>query len=125
MQICAPRPPQAALAWAVPALRGWRDGNAAAMARRGDAFTAALREAPDWRIEALGGYFAWVRIPAGMQCAAQAAETLAATQGVVTLPGTVLGPGGERHLRMAFAGIGEAAITTLPARLRAITENNP
>jgi aspartate/methionine/tyrosine aminotransferase len=123
IQICPPRPPQAALAWAVPALRGWRDGNAAAMARRGAAFAAALREAPAWRIEALGAYFAWVRIPEAMGSTAQAAEALAATQGVVTLPGTAFGPGGERHLRMAFAGVGEAAIAALPARLRAVMED--
>lgn len=122
IQICAPRPPQAALAWAVPALLSWREDNAAAMARRGAAFSAALREAPAWRIEALGAYFAWVRIPDAMHSAAQAAEMLAARQGVVSLPGTVFGPGGERHLRMAFAGVSEAAIATLPTRLRSIME---
>ncbi|MDB5412549.1 MAG: aspartate/tyrosine/aromatic aminotransferase [Rubritepida sp.] len=123
IQICAPRPPQVALAWAIPALRVWREDNAAAMARRGAAFAAALREAPTWRIEALGAYFAWVRIPEAMRSAAQAAETLAQTQGVITLPGTAFGPGGERHLRMAFAGVEEAAIAALPARLNAITED--
>jgi len=122
IQICAPRPPQAALAWAVPALRAWRSGNAVAMTARGVTFAAALRQAPAWRIEALGAYFAWVRIPDAMQSATQAAELLAATQGVVTLPGTAFGPGGERHVRMAFAGVGEAAIAAVPGRLCALAE---
>jgi len=58
-----------------------------------------------------------------MRSAAHAAEALAAAQGVVTLPGTAFGPGGERHLRMAFAGVGETAIAALPARLRATMED--
>jgi aspartate/methionine/tyrosine aminotransferase len=45
IQICPPRPPQHGLAWAVPALRDWRRGNALAMADRGDAFLRHLEGA--------------------------------------------------------------------------------
>ena len=64
LQICAQRPAQHAIARAIPALRGWRDGNRLEMARRADAFRAALAGS-DWRIEALGAYFAYVRHPFG------------------------------------------------------------
>ena len=42
LQICAPRAPQLALPWAIPALRDWRDGNRAEIVARADAFRAAI-----------------------------------------------------------------------------------
>ncbi|GAA0603818.1 aminotransferase [Craurococcus roseus] len=118
IQICPPRPPQFALAWGVPALREWRAGNRARIATRAQAFRRALESgAPEWRIDAIGAYFAWVRVPDAAPDSAAAAERLAAERGVVSLPGTVFGPGGERHLRLAFANTGEDAIAEVPERL--------
>ena len=117
IQICPPRPPQFALAWAVPALREWRAGNRARIAARAAAFRRALATAPDWRIDALGAYFAWVRVPDAAPDSTAAAERLAAERGVVSLPGGVFGPGGERHLRLAFANTDEGAIAAVPERL--------
>ena len=48
---------------------------------------------------------------------AAVAERLAAERGVVSLPGGVFGPGGERHLRLAFANTDEGAIAEVPRRL--------
>ena len=56
MQICAPRPAQAALAWAVPALRDWRAGNRAVMAERAAAFRLVAGQLPGWRLEQIAGY---------------------------------------------------------------------
>ena len=42
IQICPPRPPQFALAWAVPALREWRAGNRARIAARAATLSAHL-----------------------------------------------------------------------------------
>ena len=118
IQICPPRPPQFALAWAVPALRDWRAGNRARIAARASAFRRALAAgAPDWRIDAIGAYFAWVRVPDAAPDSTAAAERLAAERGVVSLPGGVFGPGGERHVRLAFANTDEDAIAHVPARL--------
>jgi aspartate/methionine/tyrosine aminotransferase len=117
MQICAARPAQAALAWAVPALAEWRRGNRAIMARRAEAFRAALAAAPDWRIDALGTYFAYLRIPENRGEALALAEALAAERGLLTLPGPFFGPGQERHLRLAFANAEVEALAALPARL--------
>jgi aspartate/methionine/tyrosine aminotransferase len=117
MQICAPRAPQAALAWAIEALRPWRGGNRAVMAARAATFRAALATLPAWRIDALGGYFAYLRLPEGLPDAVATAERLAAGQGLLVLPGPFFGPGQERHLRLAFANAEEAAIAAIPARL--------
>ncbi|WP_291296045.1 aminotransferase [Elioraea sp.] len=117
LQICAPRHAQAALAWAIEGLRDWRIGNRAIMAGRAEAFARALATAPDWRIDALGGYFAYLRLPDAAPDALVVAEHLAAARGLLVLPGPFFGPGQERHLRLAFANAEEAVIDAVPARL--------
>lgn len=120
LQICAPRAPQAALAWAIEGLRAWREGNRAVMARRAAAFREAMTAAPRWRIDALGGYFAYLRLPDALPDSVTVAERLAADQGLLVLPGAFFGPGGERHVRVAFANADEATIAAVPARLAAL-----
>jgi aspartate/methionine/tyrosine aminotransferase len=120
LQICAPRPAQAALAWGIAGLRDWRAGNRAVMEGRAVAFRAALDGLRGWRIDALGGYFAYLRLPEGAPDAVAAAELLAAEHGLLVLPGPFFGPGQERHLRLAFANAEEAAIAAVPARLAAL-----
>jgi aspartate/methionine/tyrosine aminotransferase len=117
LQICAPRAAQAALAWAVPALRAWRERNRDVMAARAAAFRRAFAAVPDWRIDALGGYFAYLRLPAAAPDALVTAERLGAERGLMTLPGPFFGPGQQRHLRLAFANADEATIAQVPARL--------
>jgi aspartate/methionine/tyrosine aminotransferase len=116
-QICAPRPAQAALAWAVPALAEWRAGNRALMAGRAGQFRAAVAQLPGWRLDALGAYFAYLRVPEVGPDAMTVAEGLAVQRGLLGLPGPFFGPGQERHLRLAFANAGEEAIAEVPARL--------
>jgi aspartate/methionine/tyrosine aminotransferase len=117
IQLCPPRPPQAALAWGVPALRDWRAGNRDAIAARGALFRRALRRAPAWTLDAEGAYFGWVRVPDGGADALAVAERLATGAGLVTLPGPFFGPGGERHLRLAYAAVPEHLLRELPERL--------
>lgn len=117
MQICAPRPAQAALTWAIEALRDWRDGNRAIMAGRAEAFRRAVAQRPGWRLDALGAYFAYMRIPEEATDAVAVAERLAAERGLLGLPGPFFGPGQARHLRLAFANAELAAIQQVPARL--------
>jgi aspartate/methionine/tyrosine aminotransferase len=118
IQICPPRPPQVALAWAVGALREWRAANRAAIAGRAAAFRRALsRGAPAWRIDALGAYFAYLRTPEGSPPAGAVAERLAAERGLISLPGPAFGPGQDRHLRLAFAAVEPDAIAAIPARI--------
>jgi aspartate/methionine/tyrosine aminotransferase len=117
MQICPPRAAQAALGWAVDALRPWRDGNRGVMARRAAAFARAMASVKGWQVDALGGYFAYLRLPDSAPDAVRVAEMLAAERGLMGLPGPFFGPGQERHLRLAFANAEEAAIAQVPERL--------
>ncbi len=66
----------------------------------------AVRQLPDWRIDALGTYFAYVRIPEGAHDAKAVGEALATECGLLSLVGPFFGPGQERHLRLAFANVG-------------------
>jgi aspartate/methionine/tyrosine aminotransferase len=114
LQICPARPVQAALAWAIPALREWRARNRATMAGRAAACRAALA---GHRVDALGAYFAWLRLPDDAPDALTAAEHLAAECGLLVLPGPFFGPGQERYLRLAFANAEASRLVELPDRL--------
>ncbi|KAA2215336.1 aminotransferase [Teichococcus oryzae] len=124
LQICAPRAAQTALSWAIPGLVEWRNANRALMQARANAFQHGMRVAPGWTIEAIGTYFAYLRIPDSLGDALSAAERLAAQHGVLTLPGPFFGPGQERHLRLAFANAPEPALAILPDRLNALQRAN-
>ncbi len=121
-QICASRPAQAALAWAIPALREWRHGNRRLMQERAVGFERAMRAAPAWKIDSLGTYFAYLRLPEDLPDALSVAEDLASRHGLLTLPGPFFGPGQQRHLRLAFANAAEPALSALPQRLTALHE---
>ena len=116
-QICPPRAAQAALAWAVPALRDWRAGNRGIMAERAEAFRRVVPQLPGWRLDALGAYFAYLRLPERGPPAMAAAEALATGPGLLGLPGPFFGPGQERHLRLAFANAELPAIGEIAARV--------
>ena len=118
-QICPPRAAQAALTWAMPALRDWRAGNRAIMADRAAAFRRAAAQLPGWRLDALGAYFGYLRVPEDGPDAMAVAERLAAERGLLGLPGPFFGPGQDRHLRLAFANADIATINEVPARLAA------
>ena len=116
-QICPARPAQVALAWAVPALAEWRANNRGVMAERADAARAAVARMPGWRLDSIGAYFAYLRVPDEGPDAMTLARTLAQERGVVLLPGPFFGPGQERHIRLAFANCAPARIGEIPARL--------
>jgi len=115
IQICPPRPPQRALAWAIPNLRSWRAGVRDRIAARAERFVAAVRGA-GWEVDAAGAYFAWARTPRGEASPAMA-ERLAAEFGVVALPCTAFGPGEGRHLRLAFAALDDSRVPEVGRRL--------
>jgi aspartate/methionine/tyrosine aminotransferase len=120
MQICPPRGPLPGLTWAVDNLHEWKAGNRAIIAERARAFRAGVGQLADWRIDALGTYFAYLRIPEGEREAMAVGEALATKCGLLSLVGPFFGPGQERHLRLAFANVGLDAITQVPERLRAL-----
>jgi len=117
MHICPQRPGQAALAWAIGALPGWRDANRRTINARAAAMRQALLRLPGWRLDSLGAYFAYVRHPLAEIPAAQVAEGLAVHRGALCLPGSAFGPGQDRHLRLAFANTDTGAIPQVAERL--------
>ncbi|KAA5608697.1 aminotransferase [Rhodovastum atsumiense] len=117
LQICPPRAGQTAIAWAIEALRPWREANRRLMAGRADAFREAAGRLRHWRLDALGGYFAYLRLPEGAPDALAMARHLAGERGLLTLPGPFFGPGQERHLRVAFANADLPRIAEVPNRL--------
>jgi hypothetical protein len=118
IQICAPRTAQAALPWAIEGLRDWREANRADINHRIAVFRQALAPTPEWRIESIGAYFAYLRHPFPGETAQAVAERLAVERGVLCLPGTYFGPGQEGHLRVAFANVGAEVLADLPSRLQ-------
>jgi aspartate/methionine/tyrosine aminotransferase len=120
MQICPPRGPLPGLTWAIDYLHEWKAGNRAVIAERARVFREGVGQLPGWRIDALGTYFAYVRIPEGQPDAMVAGEKLATECGLLSLVGPFFGPGQDRHLRLAFANVDLDAITQVPARLSAL-----
>jgi aspartate/methionine/tyrosine aminotransferase len=116
LQICAPRPPQAALAKAIPALGEWRRANTLEIAARSAALTEVMASVQGWDVAALGAYFAFVRHPFADLSAFDAARRLARESGVITIPGSFFGNGLERYLRVAFANADVATIRQLGKR---------
>jgi aspartate/methionine/tyrosine aminotransferase len=117
IQICAPRAAQSAIAWAIPALKSWRQATSGAVARRSALFAEAMRAAPDWQIEAMGAYFAYVRHPFPDQTSVEVARQLATETGVLALPGSYFGPGQEGFLRFAYANTDDAGAAATGARI--------
>jgi aspartate/methionine/tyrosine aminotransferase len=117
LQICAPRPQQAAVARALPALGAWRDGNRREIDRRAQALRDVIAGTDGWEIASMGAYFAFVSHPLEGESSLRVAERLARDTGVVTIPGTFFGPGMERYLRFAFANVDVDTISRLGTRL--------
>ena len=119
MHICPQRPAQAALTWAIGGLRDWRAGNRGEMARRAATLRASFAAIPQWRIDSLGAYFAYVRHPFPGRSAWDVTEMLAREHGVLLLPAPAFA-GSPEHLRVSFANIGCAAIEVLAGRLAGV-----
>ena len=120
MQICPPRGPLPGLTWAIEALRDWKAGNRAIIAERARVFREGVGQLQNWRIDALGTYFAYLRIPENQPDAMAVGEALATQCGLLSLVGPFFGPGQDRHLRLAFANVDLDAIAEVPARLKAL-----
>ena len=118
LHICPQRPAQSALEWSIRALPAWRAENRARINARADAVRNAFAAIPEWQLESLGAYFAYVRHPFPGTPAAAVAERLAAEFGATALPGSAFGPGQETHLRLAFAATEADQLGDLALRLR-------
>ncbi|CAL1712127.1 unnamed protein product [Somion occarium] len=96
VQICAPRPPQIALAPLLPALRPFVQSNNEALKHRHTLFKSLLP--PKWHIGAQGGYYAFVKHPFIGIGATKVARRLAEEMGVLCLPAGFFGPGQSENV---------------------------
>ncbi len=117
LQICAPRSAQAAVARALPMLAAWREDNRQEIVRRAKALTVTMAKLPDWRVDSLGAYFAFVRHPFPALGSADVAEQLAREAGIICIPGAYFGEAQEAYLRFAFANADVETISLLKERL--------
>lgn len=122
MQICPPRGPLPGLTWGIDHLHDWKSANRARIAERARVFRAGVGQLPDWRIDALGTYFAYLRIPDWAADAMATGERLATECGLLSLVGPFFGPGQDRHLRLAFANVEADALAQVPDRLTALSK---
>jgi aspartate/methionine/tyrosine aminotransferase len=118
LQISPARAAQMALAPAMPEMAAWRASNRTEINARGNIFRRAMAEAPGWRIDSLGAYFAYLRHPFPGEDGRAVAERLAAERGVLMLPGSFFGPGQDGHLRVAVANVDGATLAQIGDRLR-------
>jgi LL-diaminopimelate aminotransferase len=99
----------------VAALAGWKEwvpGNIAVFKERRDAAVAAFRAHGFGCDSPKGTMYLWIPLPEGI-ASAEFADRLMDEQGVIVLPGSGLGAGGEGFFRVSFvtspARIAEAA----------------
>ena len=117
IQICAPRPAQAALPWAIGALADWRRANRDEIASRATLFRSEFGRLAGWELDQIGAYFAYVRHPFPEAPAEAVAAALTRELGVLALPGSFFDPGQDGHLRIAFANVDAAGIREMARRL--------
>jgi aspartate/methionine/tyrosine aminotransferase len=118
LQICAPRAAQDAVATALPLLADWREENRQEIGRRAEALKAVMQLLPEWKLDAIGAYFAFVRHPFAGAGSAEVAEKLARQAGVTCIPGAYFGESQQTYLRFAFANADVETIGRLTERLK-------
>ncbi len=124
--ICPNQLGQIAALWGMQNLGQWLAGERAEILDRRAAIHDHMPalEAKGWKLLGCGAYFAYLEHPFLMP-SDELAEKLVREAGVLLLPGTMFtpegSPQGARQLRLAFANVDRAGITTLFERLAALS----
>jgi len=123
--ICPGQLGQHAALWGMQNLRQWLAGERDEILARRHAITANMPklETQGWKLLGLGGYFAYMQHPFDIS-SADLAPQLVKDAGILCLPGTMFCPetdeSGAAQLRIAFANLDAAGISTLFDRLAAL-----
>ena len=116
--ICAPAIGQQAALFGMRFLADWVADKRQLVAERRRAIKDALAASrTGFRVISSGPYFVYVEHPFSRRSAADVARELAVSQHLLTVPGSVFGPGQERHLRLAFANVPAVRMTEVVDRL--------
>jgi len=118
--ICAPRIGQLAAINGLAAQGDWRHGNTLLMRDRLEALRSAFsRNDLGYELVSAGAYFAYMRHPHRGKTATEVARRLVDRQNLLSLPGSMFGPGQEDFLRVAFANVEKEKMAEIAARLAA------
>ncbi len=116
--ICAPHTGQKAALFGLQNLDDWKQQKRLMMKDRLDAMSIAFaRHASDYRIVSSGAFFAYLAHPYVNHSAREIAMGLAQQCGVLTLPGSMFGPGQDGYLRLAFANVDASLMEDAAQRL--------
>lgn len=117
--ICPSHPGQIAALYGLRNLDNWRREKSDMLRGRIQRLRECFERADlDYKLTFSGSYFAYVRHPFGESAGAlQVARRLAQEFNVLSLPGSMFGPGQEAYLRFAFANIDMEHIPLLVDRL--------
>nr|WP_234397623.1 aminotransferase [Sneathiella glossodoripedis] len=121
LQICAPRPPQEAIAYAIPRLGSWQADNRREIATRADTLKTTLSPLENWQISSIGAYFSYIKHGFDGVSSEIVARELGQNMGISVLPGTFFGSNQEQYLRFAFANVDCDKIQLLGSRLAEFT----
>ncbi|MEM8578459.1 MAG: aminotransferase [Pseudomonadota bacterium] len=120
--ICPGQVGQVAATWGIANLGPWLAGERTEILARSAAIEAQMPrlEAQGWALLGAGAYFAYLRHPFSAS-SADLAPKLVQDAGILCLPGTMFHPkDGQDELRIAFANLDAAGITTLIDRLEGL-----
>ena len=123
--ICPSQVGQIGALWGMENLGQWLAGERDEILARRAAITQNMPKLADkgWELLGLGGYFAYMKHPFSAS-SAELAPQLVRDAGILSLPGTMFypeeDPAGARELRIAFANLDAAGISTLFDRLAAL-----
>jgi len=118
MSICASQIGQHAALYGLQHLSDWRQSMCADMAERVDTMRSVFATTGlDYRLISSGAFFAYVRHPFTGEDSNAVSQRLAKKFGILTLPGSMFGPGQDNYLRFAFANLESRDIPSLADRL--------
>jgi aspartate/methionine/tyrosine aminotransferase len=116
--ICAPHIAQSAALFGLSHLSQWKRGKLELAQEKARALRHAF-DLPglDYRLISAGAFFAYVRHPFANEDARSLAKRLAKAHDLLSLPGSMFGPGQDAYLRLAFANADAALMPETVARL--------
>lgn len=118
LAICPTHISQRAALFALTSLEAWKRGKIGMMQERLAALRQAFtRKGLGYQLVSSGALFAYVKHPFTEQTAKEVAVRLAGEHDLLCLPGSMFGPGQERHLRIAFANAEAADMEMVVDRL--------
>lgn len=116
--ICAPHTGQRAALFGLQNLEDWKQQKRLMMKDRLDAMRIAFAaHASSYQIVSSGAFFAYLAHPYVSHDAREVAMGLAQQSGVLTLPGSMFGPGQDGYLRLAFANVDASLMADAAKRL--------